>query len=66
MMYVYSQIASDLWTVGFFQLDGTWVPESDHVTADEAASRVHYLNGSRSDRVSKRDWDETHRLERLI
>lgn len=29
-------------------LSGEWVAESDHGTAEEAAARVHYLNGGKS------------------
>ena len=34
-----------LWTVGFYDPSGTWMPESDHDSAKKAASRVNYLNG---------------------
>ena len=34
------------WTVGYYKPDGTWVPESDHPTPEEAAKRVAWLNGS--------------------
>jgi len=34
-----------LYTVGFYSHNGTWEPESDHATREEAAKRVHYLNG---------------------
>lgn len=44
-MYVYIQSEPNLFTVGFYKPDGKWEPESDHTTADEAARRVHYLNG---------------------
>jgi len=47
-MYVYRR-SSDHWeilfTVGFYDPNGKWNPESDHESADEAAKRVHYLNG---------------------
>lgn len=43
---------ADLFTVGimhahtgYFGKDGRWEPESDHPTREEAADRVHYLNG---------------------
>lgn len=39
----------DLWTVGFYKPDGTWVPESDHDRKEKAAARVHYLNGGRTE-----------------
>jgi hypothetical protein len=37
--------ASDLYTVGFYNHDGSWESESDHSTAEKAAERVHWLNG---------------------
>jgi hypothetical protein len=38
-----------LYTVGFYQPDGQWVPESDHENRDKAAARVRYLNGGRDE-----------------
>lgn len=46
MSYVYRKTEPRLWTVGFYRPDGTWEPESDHDSADEAAERVAWLNGS--------------------
>lgn len=46
-MYVYIQSEPHLWTVGFYDSNGKWQPESDHDTKEEAAERVHYLNGSK-------------------
>jgi len=46
-MYVYIKSETFLWTVGFYQPDGTWVAESDHDTREKAAERVHYLNGGK-------------------
>jgi len=43
-VYVYSSL-DDLWTTGFYDPSGTWHPERDCQTEDEAASRVHWLNG---------------------
>lgn len=43
--YVYIQSEPGLWTVGIYNIDGGFQPESDHGSADEAAARVHYLNG---------------------
>ncbi len=44
----------DLYTVGFYDPDGTFHPESDHMTGktgkngkESAAARVAYLNGER-------------------
>ena len=48
-MYVYRRVPDGpghyLYTVGFFHPDGTWEPESDWETRDEAALRVRFLNG---------------------
>ena len=45
MNYVYIQSEPGLWTVGFYNPDGKWEPESDHPVREDAAARVHYLNG---------------------
>lgn len=44
-MYVYIRSEPQLWTVGHYDPQGRWQPESDHSTAGEAAERVAYLNG---------------------
>ena len=44
-MYVYIQSEENLFTVGHYAPDGHWIPESDWETTEEAAKRVHYLNG---------------------
>jgi hypothetical protein len=44
-MYVYIRSEPGLWTVGFYDPTGKWFPESDWNTPEEAAERVHYLNG---------------------
>jgi hypothetical protein len=43
--YVYIQSDPGLWTVGFYDPTGKWIPESDHNDAERAADRVHWLNG---------------------
>lgn len=43
--WVYLRSEPQLWTVGFYRPDGKWESESDHGSPDEAAARVHYLNG---------------------
>ena len=50
-MYVYIQSETPaetpphgLYTVGFYDPDGKWQPESDFNTREEAAARVAYLN----------------------
>jgi len=51
MNYVYIQSESGSWgslyTVGFYDPDDQWQPESDWNDSEEAAARVHYLNGGR-------------------
>jgi len=48
-MYVYIKTEPGLWTVGFYKPDGKFEPESDFNTTWEAAKRVSFLNGGRSD-----------------
>jgi hypothetical protein len=48
MNYVYLRARGEqLWTVGFYDPNGKWVPESDHDSPEDAAKRVHYLNGGK-------------------
>ena len=35
----------DSWTVGFYNPENEFVSESSHFSQEEAAQRVHYLNG---------------------
>ena len=45
--YVYIKAGrGDPATVGFYDPDGKWHPESDHDTNELAAQRVAWLNGS--------------------
>lgn len=46
-MYVYIQTETnpDLFTTGFYRPDGTWEPDSDHPTREEAEHQVAILNG---------------------
>lgn len=47
-MYVYmrtEQSPYELYTVGFYDPQGKWITDSDYNKAEEAAERVHYLNG---------------------
>ncbi len=48
-MYVDRNFMRDAgcYTVGYYDPSGNFQPESDHDTADEAAKRVHYLNGGK-------------------
>ena len=43
--WVYKRTEPGVWTVGFYDPHGNWCPETDHVSRDEAARRVHWLNG---------------------
>jgi hypothetical protein len=45
LMFVYIQSEPGLWTVGFYNPDGSWVAESDHSDKDRAAEHVAWLNG---------------------
>jgi len=60
-MYVYIQSEKYLWTVGFYDPSGRWIPESDHSTAEDAATRTAWLNGTLSEVETK----ITERLEAL-
>jgi hypothetical protein len=44
-MYVYIRTETNLWTVGFYTPDGQFHSESDWDDKENAAERVHYLNG---------------------
>ncbi len=48
-MYVYWRSEPNLWTVGYYTPSGERVPESDHSSKEEAAARVHWLNGGNDD-----------------
>jgi hypothetical protein len=47
--YVYKETEHNSWgslyTVGYYDPQGNWHPESDHDSKADAAARVHYLNG---------------------
>ncbi len=44
IMYVY-RVTDSAWSVGFFTPAGDWVNESCYGTREQAAERVHWLNG---------------------
>jgi hypothetical protein len=54
-MWFYLHSESNLWTVGFYNPNGKWQPESDHESPEGAAARVHYLNGGGECGQSERD-----------
>lgn len=43
--YVYVRSEPGLYTTGFYDPSGKWHPDDDFTSKDEAAARVHYLNG---------------------
>ncbi len=45
--WVYIESEPGLYTVGFYDPQGKWHPESDHDTRQEAAERCHWLNGGK-------------------
>jgi hypothetical protein len=48
-VYLYTEGSGDpFYTVGFYDPQGNWHPDSDHISQDEAARRIHYLNGGNS------------------
>ena len=46
-MWVYIKTEPQLFTVGFYSPDGKWHTDGDWGTREEAAKRVHYLNGGK-------------------
>jgi hypothetical protein len=50
-VYICSERSSchSLYTVGFYNPKGEWQAESDYGTKEEAAARVHYLNGGKGE-----------------
>lgn len=47
--WVYIKSEPRLWTVGFYDPNGERHPDSDHTDFEEAAKRVHYLNGGKGE-----------------
>jgi hypothetical protein len=54
-MYVYIRSEPQLYTVGFYDPTGKWHPESDHESREDAAKRVHWLNGGRDNDIDEAD-----------
>ncbi len=47
-MWIYFQAtAANVWTVGYYAPDGFLHAIKDYKTEDQAARRVHYLNGGK-------------------
>lgn len=53
-MYIYRKTEQNLWTVGFYSPDGKWEAERDYVSSEEAAKRVHFLNGGEDEEAKQR------------
>lgn len=51
-MYVYMRTQPRVWTVGHYTGCGEFIPEGDYHDPEDAADRVHWLNG-RSDPPQK-------------
>jgi len=45
MCWIFMPTEGSLWTVGFFAPDGKFFTDSDWSRLEEAAFRVHWLNG---------------------
>ena len=45
IVWVYVLSEPGLFTVGFYDPKGIWHADSDHSSRDDAAKRVHFLNG---------------------
>jgi hypothetical protein len=56
MTYVVKNFEPRLWTVGHYQPDGTFDPDSDHRNQDRAAERCHFLNGGSDVAALVDDW----------
>jgi hypothetical protein len=59
--WVYIRSEPGVFTVGFYDPRGQWHADSDHPTSDEAAQRVHFLNGGRAEDPEPSDTWETYK-----
>lgn len=44
-MYIYKKTGKQVFTVGYYDPGGKFVTETVHTEKDDAAKRIHYLNG---------------------
>lgn len=49
-IWIYERTEPGLYTVGFYDPKGNWHSDSDHASREEAAKRVHYLNGGNEEK----------------
>jgi hypothetical protein len=61
--FVYQQSEPNLWTVGHYDPQGKWQPESDQASDQDAAKRVAWLNGNNASEDTP-DYDTTFRFLR--
>ena len=50
-MWVYIRSEPNLYTVGFYDPNGKWQPDSDWNDRDEARARCAYLNGTQQGNI---------------
>ena len=50
-MWVYLKSEPNLWTVGYYNSENEWIADSDWEYKEDAAKRVHRLNGGISDDI---------------
>lgn len=46
-MWVYIESEPGLFTVGYYNPSGKWIPDSDHDSRESATKKVNYLNGGK-------------------
>lgn len=69
MSWVYkrAQAQPALYTVGYYDPEGDWEAESDHLNADLAADRVSFLNGNKAaGKADKTDLSTSGLYDQLI
>lgn len=65
-LWLYRSSEPGLWTVGHYDANGRWQPESDHNSAERAARRVHWLNGGAQAPGREEIVIEVDRLQALV
>lgn len=60
-MYVYIRSESNLYTVGFYDPNGNFIADSDHNNTQNAAARIHWLNGGGGNSATMEEW-----MQRLV
>ena len=69
-LWLYRRAEAPGWEVGYFDTSGGWQHDSTHPTPEQAAGRVHWLNGGKTATVDPdllaRAELEIMRLEHLV